>query len=219
MFEEASTGHSGAIARQLTLNSATAALPATGDLMTKLEAADARGVVNLRAAGIRGGFEVILSYRGDTGSAVYKSSTVELTHAQMLSEAQAGTLLVTLTAHLRESSTVQPLIAQNGVGNGVTGDPPLPNLSASSPSNPNPFTVIGTDVMSAARVFMDGAPALGATLGCSAGVSGAFCNDGAVSIDLLLKPANGTHLLQVQNPSGLLSNELPICVGGASGCQ
>jgi YVTN family beta-propeller protein len=219
MFEEASTGYSGATARQLTLNTATAGLSATNDLMTKLEAADARGVVNLRAAGLRNGSSVLLSYRGDTGGTTYKGSSAELTHAQMLAEAQAGTLLVTLTAHLRGAAAdPQPLLAQNGVGNGTTGDPPLPNLSSGGSSDPPAFTVIGTDVMSAARVFVDGVPATGATLGCSAGVSGAFCNDGAVSIDLLVKPASGTHLLQVQNPSGRLSNEMPFCVGSAGGC-
>jgi hypothetical protein len=219
MLEEASTGYSGATARQLTLNTATAGLSATNDLMTKLEAADARGVVNLRAAGLRNGSTILLSYRGETGGTTYKDATVELTHAQMLAEAQVGNLLVTLTAHLRNAAAdPQPLLAQNGVGNGTTGDPPLPSLSSGGSSDPPAFTVIGADVMSGARIFVDGAPATGATLGCSAGVSGAFCNDGAVSIDLFVKPASGTHLLQVQNPSGRLSNEMPFCVGSASGC-
>jgi YVTN family beta-propeller protein len=219
MFEEASTGYSGATARQLTLNTATAGLSATNDLMTKLEAADARGVVNLRASGLRNGSSILLSYRGETGGTTYKNASVELTRAQMLSEAQAGTLLVTLTAHLRsDAADPQPLISPNGVGNGTTGDPPLPNLSSGGSSDPPAFSVFGTDVMSAARIFVDGVPATGATLGCSAGVSGAFCNAGAVSIDLTLKPTSGTHVLQVQNPSGRLSNEMPFCVGSAGGC-
>jgi hypothetical protein len=219
MFEEASTGYSGATARQLTLNSASAGLPATGNLMTKLETADARGVVNLRATGLRSGSPVLLSYGGETGGTTYQGGGVELTHAQMLAEAQAGTLLVTLTAHLRSAAAdPQPLISPNGVGDGPTGDPPLPTLSSGGSSDPPAFSVFGTDVKSAARIFVDGAPATGATLGCSAGVSGAFCNEGAVSIDLLVKPAAGTHVLQVQNPSGRLSNELPFCVGSAGGC-
>jgi YVTN family beta-propeller protein len=219
MFEEASTGYSGATARQLTLNTATAGLSSTAELMTELEAADARGVVNLRATGILNGFSVVLSYRGDSGSAVYWNSTMELTPAEMRDQAQAGSLLMTLTAYLRENTAnPQPLLAQNGVGNGTTGDPPLPALASGGSSDPPPFTVIGTDVMSTARILVDGALAAG-TLTCSAGVSGSFCNDGAVSVDLAVKPAAGTHLLQVQNPSGRLSNELPFCVGGASGCQ
>jgi YVTN family beta-propeller protein len=219
MFEEASTGYSGATARQVTLNTATAGLSATNDLVTRLETADARGVVNLRASGLRNGAPILLSYRGETGGTTYKDASVELSHAQLLAEAQAGTLLVTLTAHLRSAAAdPQPLISPNGVGNGTTGDPPLPNLSSGGSSDPPAFSVFGTDVMSAARIFVDGAPATGATLGCSAGVSGAFCNEGAVSIDLLVKPASGTHVLQVQNPSGRLSNEMPFCVGSAGGC-
>ena len=50
MFEEASTGFSGALGRQVTLNTATAAQAAVQALLTALEGADARGVVNLRGA-------------------------------------------------------------------------------------------------------------------------------------------------------------------------
>jgi hypothetical protein len=44
-------------------------------------------------------------------------------------------------------------------------------------------------------------------------VTGGFCNDGVVEIDLVARPTpDGLHLVQVQNPAGLLSNEVPICV-------
>jgi len=67
-------------------------------------------------------------------------------------------------------------------------------------------------VSSSATVLVDGQPAA-AILGCSAGSTGGFCNDGLVSIDLAARPTpDGLHLLQVQNPAGLLSNELPLCV-------
>jgi hypothetical protein len=49
-------------------------------------------------------------------------------------------------------------------------------------------------------------------------VSGGFCNDGTVTIDLESSPGAGLHLVQVQNPAGLLSNELPVCFGASSGC-
>jgi hypothetical protein len=43
---------------------------------------------------------------------------------------------------------------------------------------------------------------------------------GSVSIDLAARPTpDGLYLLQVQNGPGPLSNELPICVGAASGCR
>ena len=54
---------------------------------------------------------------------------------------------------------------------------------------------------------------------CGAGVAGSFCVNGPVSIDLDATPAAGLHLVQVQNPAGPISNELPICVGAAANCN
>ena len=65
----------------------------------------------------------------------------------------------------------------------------------------------------------DGAPMSGATLACSAGTTGSFCNNGTVAIDLPSTPATGLHRLQVLNPSGPISNELPICVGSKTQCR
>ena len=46
-----------------------------------------------------------------------------------------------------------------------------------------------------------------------------YCDSGEVEIDLASMPTpNGLHLLQVQNPSGPLSVEFPICVGTVVGC-
>jgi YVTN family beta-propeller protein len=219
MFEEASTGFSGATARQVTLNTVSAGLAATATLMSELEAADTRGVVNLRATGMRNGQALTLSYRGDSGGAFYKNGDVQLTPAQMRSEAQAGTLLMTLTAHLRSNAAdPQPLIGTASTGTGTTGDPPLPRFSSGGSSNPAPFNVSAFDVKTTARVFIDGQPVT-ATIACGSGSSGGFCNDGLVSIDLAAKPPIGTHLIQLQNPSGRLSNELPLCIGTAADCQ
>jgi hypothetical protein len=54
---------------------------------------------------------------------------------------------------------------------------------------------------------------------CGAGSTGSLCNDGNVSIDLDVKPAAGLHLVQVLNPQGPLSNELPLCVGTNTNCN
>lgn len=229
MFEEASTGHSGAVARQVALNARTtapAALAETDTLLAALELADARGLVNLRATGMRnagaGLAPATLSYRSD-GTYKSESQSVSLTRAQLLAEAQAGTAVLTATAALRSGFQVpgtgvpQPLLAV-GTGSGVTGDPPLPAMAAGS-GNPAAFTVIGTDVRSDAQLFLDGAPLAGATLTCSAGVNGSFCNNGNVAIDFASTPATGLHLLQVLNPTGPLSNELPVCVGTQVQCR
>jgi YVTN family beta-propeller protein len=219
MFDEASTGFSGATGRQLTLNTVSAASPATAAMLSQLEAADARGVVNLLAQGLRAGAPLALSYRGDSGGAFYKNGAVQLTQAELLAEAQAGTLLMTVTAHLRASAAdLQPLIGTANTGAGSTGDPPLPTMSTGGSANPPAFNVRGFDVRTTARVFLDGQPVSGATIACGAGSSGGICNEGNVAIDLPSRPPAGTHLLQLQNPSGRLSNELPFCVGAASGC-
>ncbi len=217
MFEEASTGTSGATGRQVTLNTVTAAQAGTAGLMSALEAADSRGAINLRALGMRSGSAVTFSFNG----ANYTDGFATVSPAQLRSEAATGTTLVTLTAHLRQSSATsrQPLLSTSGAPNATSaiGDPPLPTFSASV-SDPPAMTVTGTDVSTAAKTAVDGAPAPG-TLSCSAGSTNGFCNGGNVSIDLAASPGSGLHLLQVQNPSGLFSNELPFCVGTASDCQ
>src|SRR5690606_35534220 len=69
MFEEASTGFSGAQARQVQLNARTTAAPlaaTTETHLAALELADGRGLVNLLGEGIRNGAPETLSFR-DTG--------------------------------------------------------------------------------------------------------------------------------------------------------
>jgi YVTN family beta-propeller protein len=217
MIEEASTGHSGATGRQITLNTITAHDAAAQQVMGQLEAADDRGVINLRAVGRRNGQSISLTYRS-TG--FYEKNGLQLTPAEVLAEAQAGTLLVTLTAALRENvgTSAQPLISDFlNPGFGVIDDPNIPHISSGA-SNPSPFTVTGLDVDQNAIVFVDGAVAANASLTCLTGATAGICNEGSVSVDLTSRPANGPHLLQVQNPSGLQSNELPFCVGSANGC-
>jgi YVTN family beta-propeller protein len=229
MFEEASTGYTGAIGRQIELNQRTTAggaLAQTDTLLAAFELADARGLANLRAVGVRdagSGFaRETFSYRND---GTYKNDTqsLSLTRAQLIAEAQAGTSILTATAALRSGQQVpgfgvpQPVLGV-GTGSGTTGDPPLPTFSSSGSSDPPAFTAIGTDVRSDAALFVDGAPAAG-TITCSAGVTGNFCNNGNVSIDLAVKPAIGLHLVQVLNPTGPISNELPLCVGSQVQCR
>jgi YVTN family beta-propeller protein len=213
MFEEASTGYSGAVGRQVTLNTATASLAATQDLLADLEAADSRGVVNLRGRALRAGAAISLSYNATAGNYLMASGSESLSRAALLAEAQTGTTLATLTAQLRSgvSNGSQPLLSTATtavIGNGRVGDPPLPNLTSGSP----PFALEGVDVSATATVFVDGQP-VSATLVCLTGSTDGVCNEGDVRITLASRPTpNGLHLVQVQNPAGLLSNEMPICV-------
>ncbi len=226
MFEEASTGTSGAVGRQVRLDvtsTSPAQLAATTALLDALELADVEGRVNLQAAGIRAGAPSELWYRGG----VYRVGALTVDRATLIAEAQAGTTRMTVTAWLPggfDLLTPQPLIATDGSGGGPTGDPPLPILPVGGPADPAPFVVTGTDVLLTAVTLLDGAPVSGSVscvLGTRDGggtVNGA-CVDGSIQIDLASRPADGLHLLQLQNPSGPFSNELPICVGNPNGCD
>jgi hypothetical protein len=214
MFEEASTGFSGATGRQLTLNTTTALLAGTIDLMSDLENSDLNGLVNLRAVGLYSGTPTTFSFRTD-GTYKDTNNVISRTPSQLRSDASAGTALVTLTAALRQNVGAlnvlpQPLLAPNGSDGGPnTGDPDLPSS--------DPMTIRGVNVRSGPSLFVDGALA-GGSVTCSGGTFSPFCTSEIIVVDLSTTPSNGLHLLQVQNPAGLLSNELPVCFGPASGC-
>jgi hypothetical protein len=224
MFEEASTGHSGAIARQLSLNARTTSgtlAATTAARMAALEAADERGVVNLRGYGLRDagdGFASLrLGYKADLD--LYDAGGgLRLTPAELRAEAQAGVTVLQLTAHLRSGhgkpDALQPLLSTAGIGNGQTGDPPLPVLPGG-----NPMTLAGVTVRPDARIFVDGQPVAG-TVSCVGGsFAPIYCSSDRISVQLAALPASGLRMLQLQNPRGPLSNELPICVGAVSGCR
>jgi hypothetical protein len=171
MIEEASTGHAGATGRQVTLNTSTANAAGTLALMSELEAADARGVVNLRAHGRRGNQNaVVFSFRA-TGLYESERLGVQLTPQELRDEAATGVTLVTLTAALRENfgTAPQPLLATFGsVGNGVIDDPPLPHVTSGA-GNPSPISVGGIDVDPTGTIFIDGVETSG-VIGCEDGV-------------------------------------------------
>jgi YVTN family beta-propeller protein len=223
MFEEASTGTSGATGRQVTLNSRTtngALAAGTNAVLDRLEAADARGVVNLRGTGLASnGAPVVISYL--SGTAQYQFGGLVLTRAALVADAQAGNITATLTGHLRsgvDEANPQPLLASVGANcfapSTGTGDPGLPFGTS--------FTIEGRHVVTTDRVFVDGQPDAGATIGVTPGAS-CSTNTGLATDTLLVTlgsaPATGMHLLQVQSGTGLLSNELPFCVGSAGDCN
>jgi len=212
MFEEASTGHSGATGRQVTLNTRTtggALLAPTDALLLDLEAADLRGVVNLRGVGLRSGSSVVISYLSGTGE--YQVGGLKLTHAALVAEAQVGTTSATLTAHLRSSTsedTGQPLLApigaNCGTGTGATGDPALPTGSS--------FQLESKYVTATDTVFVNGQPTA-ATITVNGPATSCTAIQGRIGTELVTisgLSGSGTRLLQVKNASGLLSNEVPL---------
>lgn len=222
MFEEASTGFSGAIARQVQLNQTTtapgSALTSTLSVLNALETADARGSVNLRAVGRRSGGATVLSYRAPTNDYRNGDDSLIRTQAQLVAEAQAGTLNMMLTASLsanfgREDSR-QPLISITTTGNGNGTNPAIPFLPGA-----NPMDLIGIDVRDGATIFLDGAPRAG-TVSCLGGTFSPYCSSQMVRITLAnANIGSGLHMLQVQNPKSALSPELPVCGGSLASCQ
>jgi YVTN family beta-propeller protein len=212
MFEEASTGFSGALGRQVTLNmrTTTGGLQAdTETLLDALEDADLRGVVNLRGEGWRGG-AVTISYLG--GQGVYQVGNAQLSHADVISEAQGGTLTATLTAELRRNVSVgnpQPLVSvpngNCGTGTGPTGDPALPQLTGANTT----MQLETAHVAVGDVVFVDGVPLSGATISLTGTSSCAeSVTPNLTTVTLNTAVGVGAHVLQIQKPGGLLSNEL-----------
>jgi len=221
MFEEASTGFSGAVARQVQLNARTTSpgqISTTDTLLAALELADEKGSVNLRGRGRRNGHFDLLSYRED-GTYKNRNDSVSLTRAELLAKAQDGTLTMVFTAELRENfgkeTHRQPLISVNTTGSRHGTNPAIPLLPAE-----NPMLLEAIDVRGDAAVFWDGEP-IEATLSCVGGSFTPFCDSQALEIDLAAVPSgDGLHLLQVQNPGAGLSAELPVCVGASiAPCQ
>ena len=99
-------------------------------------------------------------------------------------------------------------------GAGATGDPALPVLASA-----RSFQLRGIDIEAKARIHVDGAPAPGAVR-CVGGDYAPYCSSERVEIRLDDPPrAPGLHLVQVQNPDGPLSDELPVCVPPLERCR
>ena len=235
MFEEASTGTSGATGRQVTLHSSLWIFQARADaalaLLDDLESADARGVINLRGRAVRNGSPITVSYDADAN--LYQAGQNQITRATLEAEAEAGTLTATLTGRLPQnwgkSTHMQPLLSV--AGNGDTGDPGVPHLPNSGTSSTD-MGITGTWVRSDSVIVLNGQP-VGGTLECCSSIAsngscnvggatfGPYCSTELIRIDLNSLPSpENTHLLQLQNPDGPLSNELPICVdsSGVDAC-
>ncbi len=221
MFEEASVGHSGALGRMVTVNQSTAtggSQAETYALLDVLEAADARGVVNVYGAGVHEGQRVSVSYRAELG--VWQVGSEAIPRAALEQAAENGDLRFTVTAHLPRDHGApdhpQPLLDVATVGSGPGGDPDVPLLTGGGGGNP--IGLRGVSVRADARVLVDGAPDLAGSVTCTGGSFAPFCDSEQILVDLSSIPGAGLHLLQLQNGDGPLSDELPFCVGPLAGC-
>ena len=209
MVGHAGTGTSGAVGRQVTLNG----MGTDWALLDDLEAADSRDVINLQGDGMRNGIPVGVSYVGGNN---YKVASALLSRTELENEVISGDLIATLTAYLPQNhgTDPMPLLSVNTDADGATGNPDLPVLPGD-----NPMNLEGIDVLASPQILVDGQVVAGSVT-CVSGSFNPTCDTQTVQITLTSNPSpNGLHLLQVQNPKGAISNELPICVGTVAGCQ
>jgi len=219
LFEETSTGFSGAFGRQLTLDAATSSDEAVAGLMGHLETAAQRGVVALRGTGVwldegRGftfsyedGAYIELDGQGKAGAS--------LSPAELRERATDGKLLATLTAFTGSNVGIdhgQPGIWTGPVESGPTlaaGQPlgQLPNLAVQKT-----ISLYGLHLDDNAIVLIDGA-AVEAALGCTGDGELPECDSDAIDIELAQSPAEGDHTLQLVTRGGLTSNEIMVTVG------
>ena len=116
------------------------------------------------------------------------------------------TLTATLPTGYGRDDTPQPLLAPDTNGGNVIGNPALPRSPADLP-----FLLKGQRIRQGATLFVDGQPA-GGSIECVSGTYTPFCSTERVRISLTSPPTDpGIHRIQVQNPQGPLSNDMPFC--------
>ena len=231
MILEGSVGAPGSFARQVTLNSATADLDLTVDLLNALELADQEGAIVLEGEGILLSIEdepSMISLKFENNN--YQDTLNDLpeySQDELLDLARDDELLVTLTARLGpgvDYEHPQPTIWPAGfpVRLIFPGDRPqeFPELL-----NETEMRMRGDYIFEAASLYVNGRKVEG-TIRCESGEL-PDCDDHIVLIELDELPNTGglpidginvvadnatMHLLQVQNPQGLFSNDFPFFV-------
>jgi YVTN family beta-propeller protein len=209
MFLEASMGYSGSFARQITFNS-TLTIPLESklqNLLVAMENAAEVGAVSLLGEGIKvdqdnattSPFAVIFA----DGKYWDQLSEQVFTREQLIADASAGNILLTLTAHS---------------GSEVGFEQPQPEIWSPQDmfivrlinfpaiSEGQNMRIKGRHISPNARVYVDGQRVKG-TVTCENGTL-PKCVDEIVVLSIdRLPTTNVMHLVQVQNDSGLFSNE------------
>lgn len=216
LFEEGSTGFSGAFARQVTLDRRSTrgdAAAATLALLRRLERADADGVVELRATGTRLGDGAAVAYVfADSAWVPTLGGGASRTSDAFVAAARRGDVVVTVTAGLGDQADVehpQPalwLFARNP--NNREGRPRIPELT----DQPT-VRLFGRHLDASPIVLVDGR-AVDATVTCTLGGTLPDCVQEQIQVDLPHLPPAGDRTLQIATPGGLVSNEVLVISGG-----
>ncbi len=216
MIVEGSVGFSGALGRQLTLNADTVSRPDAADLLDALEQSASEGAVVLHATGILlgGGLPPPFTAPARPLDLVYRAGAYRAANGRFHSRqglfnlAAAGDLVLTITARLghltgyeHPQPTLRPL--ELPVLPMFPGGRPaeFPELHANAP-----MRLRGEHIRPGAWLVVDGRRVEG-SVQCETGTL-PDCEDDIAVVRLARLPAEaGMHLLQVQNPHGLFSND------------
>ncbi len=216
MIVEGSVGFSGALGRQLTLNADTVSRPDVADLLDALEQSASEGGVVLHATGILlgGGLPPPFTAPARPLDLVYRGGAYRAADGRFHSRrglynlAAAGDLLLTVTARLghltgyqHPQPTLRPL--ELPVLPMFPGGRPaeFPELHANAP-----MRLRGEHIRPGAWLVVDGRRVEG-SVRCETGTL-PDCEDDIAVVRLARLPDDaGLHLLQVQNPHGLFSND------------
>lgn len=199
MVTEGSTGTSGTFARQVTLGDGSHnSGPSVSELLNAMEQSATDGATILKVTGtvVQGGKAKPIALTFTNASYLGDDTATQWTRSQLVDMAQSGKCVATFTSHVAsrvQADSPQPAIWSPGPLEVQRGHQVFPLLFPGNLS----FQVATRNVMSGAAVFVDGRRVKGG-LSLSKGIA-------TVSLDAL--PQKGWHLVQLQNPAGLFSNE------------
>ncbi|HVP31815.1 MAG TPA: hypothetical protein VMW35_21915 [Myxococcota bacterium] len=202
-INEMSVGLPGLTGRQLTVDAGNATSPETVAWMDRIEAAAADGRITGVATSAGLGE---LRFRPATGRWTQTNGD-SLTGGQLRTLASVGGYAITLTADLAGPVVAggprQPLLFPEVVE--ALGSPP--NIPRPTGGGTATVRIGQAYVDPAAKILVDGAVCGACSLALGTG------SGGVAIVDVTLAPvppAGAAHALQVLNPSGLASNELPL---------
>ncbi|MDA0282867.1 MAG: ankyrin repeat domain-containing protein [Planctomycetota bacterium] len=211
MVLEGSTGFSGSFARQVTLNKTTVNDELTNDLLAALELSATEGAIVLEAEGVLLGDTKYkhnahasepLTLQFDptfTGGAYLKKTgdRIAITRQELVALASNGQFVGTFTGRhgvKAEAEHPQPAIWTLGPIEQQRGRQDFPILHNSN----HRMTISGRHIDEDAHLIVDGRRVTG-RVRVESGEK--------LEIELSSLPPVGMHLLQIQNPNGLFSND------------
>jgi YVTN family beta-propeller protein len=211
MVLEGSTGHSGSFARQLTVNRETAGDELTADVLSALETSAREGGIVLRVEGAmlagKKATPIRLQFHAGNGKGRYATNAGDgksYSREELVGLASDGRFIGTFTGRHGARADIdhpQPALWTLGPIHRQRGSQKFPELHEANRT----MTVSGRHFGEEARLVVDGRRVEGTVK---------LAANERVDITLSKLPARGMHLLQVQEPDGLFSNDFIFHVTG-----